>query len=132
MGLKDKATALTTSMYLGFAGGVITPVMETVRRWHQIPDPANFFLWFDDYVGGAFMLFACWKTYRSRANGQHYLIGAWGFVTGMMLLSFFGQLQRLHDIDPAPIPSTAVAGIKGLMLLLCITGMVLAWQRSDE
>ncbi len=76
-------------MYLGFIGGIGIPILETIRRWHQLTDLHHFINWFDDYLMGAFLLFAAWKTYQSAEIGKPYLCSAWGAATGMMFMSFF-------------------------------------------
>ncbi|MDB5209692.1 MAG: hypothetical protein JWQ30_519 [Sediminibacterium sp.] len=120
------------SMYIAFFGGIVTPVLETIRRWHQLSDPQYFIAWFDDYIIGAFLLFAAWRTLRHYNNGYKLLIGAWGFATGMIFSSFFGQLQRLGQPDPAPVSSITVAIIKGVMFAVCIISLVLALQHTDR
>jgi hypothetical protein len=117
---RESSIAITASMYVAFAGGILTPVLETIRRWHQLADLQYFINWFDDYLIGGFLVFAAWKTFQSTANGQKYLIAAWGFATGMAFYSFFGQLQSLNRPDPAPVSSTTVVFIKGVMLMTCI------------
>ena len=119
------------SMYAAFIGGVLTPLLETVRRWHQISDPHYFINWFDDYLIGGFLLFAAWKTYKIPESGHKYLIAAWGFANGMISYSFFGQLQRLNQPDPASISSTSVVLIKGIMFMICVVSLMLALRHSS-
>ena len=119
-------------MFLAFTGGILVPVLETIRRWHQLADLHYFINWFDDYIMGAFLLFAAWKTYRSLETGRPYLCAAWGMATGMMFLSFFGQLQYLDQDDPAPVSSMTVAMIKGALLLGCVWSLVLALKRPGK
>jgi hypothetical protein len=121
------------SMYTAFAGSIITPVLETVRRWHQLADPSHFTNWFDDYLIGGFLFFAAWKTYRAAPNALRYLSGAWGFATGFALPSFFIQLQFLSigGIDPAPVSSATVAVVKGIMLAGCILCLLLTLQCKE-
>ena len=116
------------SMYLAFAGGILTPLLETIRRWHQLSDSRYFISWFDDYLIGGFLFFAALKTYKSIAKGQKYLTAAWGLATGMAFYSFFGQLQSLDQPDPVPVSSSTVAIIKGIMLLACIVCLVFSLE----
>jgi len=116
------------SMYTAFIGGIITPALETIRRWRQIPDPHYFIAWFDDYLIGGFLLFAAWRTFKDHANGYRFLIAAWGFATGMAFYSFFGQLQRIDQPDPSLVSSATVVLIKGIMLAICITCMIFSLQ----
>ena len=41
---------------LAILAGIVLPLGETARRWHQIADPRMFFAWFDDWLIGAFLL----------------------------------------------------------------------------
>lgn len=118
------------SMYLAFVGGILTPILETVRRWHQLSEIRYFITWFDDYIIGGFLFFAAWKTYKSLAKGRKYLIASWGFATGMSFYSFFSQLQAINLPDPAPVSSSTVAIVKGIMFLGCIISLV--FSLSDE
>lgn len=118
------------SMYIAFVGGILTPVLETIRRWNQMSDLTNFMSWFDDYLIGGFLFFAAWKTFKSPANGEKFLIAAWGIATGMIFGSFLYQLQIINQPDPAPVSSASVAVVKGIMLLICITSLILALNRD--
>jgi hypothetical protein len=123
---KNLPPGIKVSMYIAFAGGVLTPVLETIRRWHQMPDLHYFISWFDDYMIGGFLFFAAWKTFKLTINGIKYLNAAWGFATGMIFYSFFGQIQTINQPDPAPVSSLAVAIIKGVMFLICICSLILS------
>lgn len=125
-------TSLRRSMYLAFGGGVLVPILETIRRCDQLTDPSYFINWFDDYVMGAFLVIAAWQVYKSPLNGRPYLCAAWGMATGMMVLSFFGQLQNLDQDDPAPVSSMTVAIIKAALLLSCVLGLVLALKMGKD
>ncbi|HEY3386077.1 MAG TPA: hypothetical protein VGK46_06185 [Saprospiraceae bacterium] len=119
---------LKLSMYVAFAGGILTPFLETIRRWHQLSDARYFISWFDDYIIGAFLFFAAWKTYNSLSEGQKYLRPPGGFASGMAFYSFFSQLQSLDQPDPAPVSSVAVAVVKGIMLLTCVTSLLFSFE----
>jgi hypothetical protein len=121
-------------MYLAFVGGVLTPLLETIRRWNQLTDFRYFVFWFDDYLIGGFLIFAAYKTYTSAAVGQKYLSAAWGIATGMAFYSFFTQIQSVDRADPAPVASSTVAIIKGVMLVTCIVCMIfsLTERHNDE
>ena len=110
-------------MYTAFVGGIFTPLLETIRRWHQMSDSRCFISWFDDYMIGAFLIFSAWKTYRSVATGRKYLIASWGFATGMIFYSFFGQLLAINQPDPGPVSSSTVALIKGIMFVICVASL---------
>lgn len=122
------------SRALAIIFGVGAPVAETVRRWgtwREYP-PALF----DDYIMGALLLAGAWLVGRRFLAGQRLLAAAWGFTGGLGYCSFFEQLRqyRLGEIDPAPIPSSAVLVIKGVGVLLAIVALIatLTAKRPDE
>lgn len=104
--------------------GILTPVLETVRRWSTWQDnpPALF----DDYVLSGFLLYGAWRVGRDAVSGQRYLAAAWGVAFGMVFLSFFGQVHSLRTgvADPAPVSSEWVLAVKGVGLVLVILGLV--------
>jgi hypothetical protein len=113
-------------MNAAFVLGAALPALETIRRWHQMSDPHYFLSWFDDYLLGAFLLFAAYKARKNAETGQKFLSAAWGAATAGLFLSFIGQLNalNLHTPDPAPVSSVWVAVIKGLILLLCLIALI--------
>lgn len=124
--------AISVSRSLAILLGVITPLAETIRRWNTWRnDPPSMF---DDYILGGFLLFGAWRVGKDPRQGQRFLSAAFGFMSGMVYLSFFGQLQaiRLGEADPAPISSTGVAVIKGVGFALAITGLVLSLKKLPD
>ena len=119
-------------MSLAFIGGILIPVLETIRRFHQLAELEYFLSWFDDMFLGTLLLFAAWKTKKNPVTGQLYLCAAWGAATYIMLLSFLGQLSVLHLPDPAPVSSEAVAVIKAGLLLGSALGLTFALKRRSE
>lgn len=117
------------SRNLAVALGIITPLLETVRRWHSWQE--NPFALFGDYILGALLLFGAWSVSRHAQSGQKYLITAWAFMCGLAYSSFFGQLEqiKLGVIDPAPIPGEWVAVIKGIGFALAIVGLITSLRR---
>jgi hypothetical protein len=112
--------------------GVLTPLAETVRRWHQLGQISALPFWLDDYFIGAMLLYGAWRTGKDIRSGRRFLAAAWGFTCGMAYSSFFAQLTRLNEPDPAPIPSTWVAVIKGVGLALAILALVGSLRRLRE
>ena len=112
--------------------GVLTPLAETVRRWHQLGQISVLPFWLDDYLIGAMLLYGAWRTGRDIRSGRRFLAAAWGFTCGMAYSSFFAQLERLNEPDPAPISSAWVAVIKGVGLALAILALVGTLKRSKE
>jgi hypothetical protein len=109
--------------------GVLTPLAETVRRWHQLGQISVLPFWLDDYFIGALLLYGAWRTSKDIRSGRRFLAAAWGFTCGMAYSSFFAQLARLNEPDPAPIPSTWVAVIKGVGFALAILALVGSLKR---
>ena len=120
------------SRWLAIAGGIIVPLLETIRRWSTWRQSPHSF--FDDYILGAFLLYGAWRVGKDPRSGQRYLAAAWAIACGMGYLSFFGQLEdlRLHESDPAPISSACVAAIKGVLWALAILGLVLSLKRLPD
>ena len=104
--------AISFSRYLAIVLGVLTPLLETIRRWSTWrDDPASFF---DDYILGGLLLYGAWRVGRDARAGQRFLATGWAFMCGMAYGSFFFQLHNISigAPDPAPISSTWVAVIK--------------------
>jgi len=123
---------ITLSRYLAIVIGIITPLAETIRRWHTWRDDPPAF--FDDYILGAFLLYGAWRVGKDVKSGQRFLAAGFAFMCGMAYYSFFGQLHnlRMGVPDPAPISSTWVAVIKGIGLALGVVGLVLSLRRLPE
>lgn len=123
---------ISFSRYLAIVLGILIPLAETVRRWSTWREnPAALF---DDYILGAFLLYGAWRVGKDARSGQRFLAAAWAFMCGMAYLSFFGQLHQisLGEHDPAPIPSTWVAVIKGIGLALGVLALVVSLRRLPE
>ena len=126
--------AIKFSRYLAILLGIITPIAETLRRWHQLNDLRNWPFWLDDFLLGGFLLYGAWRTRKDIASGQRYLAAAWGFACGMIYPSFFTQLTLLGQPDPSSIPSVWVAVIKGIGFALAIAALVttLTWKPEQH
>jgi hypothetical protein len=121
------------SRILAIILGIITPLLETVRRWSTWQqNPAAFF---DDYILGGLLLYGAWRVGRDGRAGQKFLNGGWGFALGMIYSSFFWQLDqnRLGSIDPAPVSGDWVLLFKGIGFILIITGFITSlWKIPDS
>ena len=122
---------ISISRYFAIALGILTPLGETIRRWHTWREnpPAVF----DDYLIGAFLLFGAWRVGKDVQRGRPFLAAAWAFMCGMAYVSFFGQLEnnRLGIADPAPISGATVAAIKGIGLAVGVICLVFSlWPIS--
>lgn len=123
---------ISFSRYLAIVLGILTPLGETIRRWSTWRDnPAAFF---DDYILGAFLLYGAWRVGKDPRSGQRFLAAAWAFMCAMAYISFFSQIHGIRSgaTDPAPIPSTWVAVIKGVGLALGVLALVVSLKRLPE
>src|SRR5215510_2774118 len=120
------------SRRLAIIFGILTPLAETVRRWRQLGQLSVWPFWLDDYIIGALLLYGAWRTGKDIRSGRRFLAAAWGFTCGMAYSSFFAQLERLNEPDPAPIPSIWVAAIKGVGFALAILALVGSLKRQKE
>ena len=123
---------ITFSRRLAVIFGVLTPLAETGRRFHQLGQISVLPFWLDDYFIGALLLYGAWRTSKDIRSGRRFLAAAWGFTCGMAYSSFFGQLAHLNEPDPAPIPSAWVAVIKGVGFALAILALVGCLKRLKE
>lgn len=112
--------------------GILTPLAETIRRWHQLGQLQYLPFWLDDYILGAFLLYGAYRAGKDAKTGRRFLAAAWGFVCGMGYASFFNQLTRLYENDPAPIPSVWVAVIKGVGLAVSVLALVASLRELPE
>lgn len=120
------------SRYLAIFLGIITPLLETVRRWSTWQqNPAAFF---DDYILGGLLLYGAWRVGRDAKAGQKFLTAGWGFALGLVYLSFFGQLEdiRLGLADPAPVSSEWVLCVKGIGFILIIIGFITSLMKVSD
>lgn len=123
---------ITFSRRLAIVLGILTPLAETIRRWGQLGQLSVWPFWLDDFIIGALLLYGAWRTGKDIRSGRRFLVAAWGFTCGMAYSSFFSQLGRLNEPDPAPIPSAWVAAIKGVGFALAILALVGSLKRRKE
>ena len=123
---------LTFSRRLAIVVGFVLPVVETIRRWHELGDLALAPFWLDDYVIGGFLLYGAWKTRTTVAGGRSTLAAAWGFACGMGYSSFFSQLYELSHPDPSGIQTPIVVAIKGVMLVVAMVAMIATVASKPE
>jgi hypothetical protein len=111
------------SRILAMLIGVLAPLLDTVRRWHTWMEWPPALL--DDYLLGAILLYGVWRTGKDPVEGQRFLSAGWGVALGMVVLSFFGQIEGLMQgrSDPAPVSSEVVAVVKGFGLVIVIIGL---------
>ena len=120
------------SRRLALVFGVALPVLETIRRLPQLADFGHWPLWIDDLLLGAALLLGASMTSGLRYQNARYLAAGWGAACGMGYYSLIAQLQHLDVADPAPIPSSWVAVIKGVGLALAIVALIGALRRPPR
>jgi hypothetical protein len=120
---------ITFSRNLAIVIGIVTPVLETIRRWSTWTEYPPAML--DDYFIGGFLLYGAWRVSKNAVSGQRFLAAAWRVGLGMVFLSFFGQLRQMQlgEVDPAPVSTEWVAVIKGIGLLIVIVGLITSLRR---
>jgi hypothetical protein len=112
------------SRRLAVVFGIALPILETIRRFPQLGDPAHWPMWLDDLLLGAALVIGARLTSDFRYQNARYLAAAWGAACGMGYGSFFSQLRHLDLPDPAPISSEWVAIIKGVGLALAMVALI--------
>ena len=117
--------------YAALFFGIFIPLIETIRRWSQLSDVRYFLFWFDDYLFGAFMIFAAVRAIKNPEQGEKFLSAAWGMATAGMFLSLVAQLDHRDQDDPAPISSVSVAWIKGILLIVFATLLIISLKGPD-
>jgi hypothetical protein len=115
---------LTFSRRLAVVAGVILPIGETARRWHQLGDPRMWPAWFDDIIIAGFLLYGSWRATQDAERGRPVLAAAWGFALGIGYASFVFSLMNPHAIDASGVDMRAVALVKGGMVMIAIAGLV--------
>ncbi|MCC6429205.1 MAG: hypothetical protein IT435_20585 [Phycisphaerales bacterium] len=116
------------SRTLAIVFGILTPLAETIRRWHTWNHDLPALI--DDYIVGILLLLGAWAAGRDPIRGRQLLAGAWGFVCGIGYGSVIGQLQHLRSgvPDPGPLPSIAVLWIKLIGWSLAILAFLITTQ----
>ena len=112
------------SRRLAWVFGIALPVVETIRRWHQLGDPGIWPAWLDDFLLAALLLAGARLTTQLRYHNAKYLAAAWGVACGMAYGSFFQSALHLDVPDPGPLATLTVVVIKGLGFALAIVALV--------
>ncbi len=123
---------LRLSRFLGILLGVLSPLLETIRRWSSWKqDPLALF---DDYIIAALLLYGVWRVSKDQIAGQKWLVAGWGFASGMIYASVDFQVQQVKAgaTDPAPIPIEWVLVIKLIGVVLVLTGLIGSLMAINE
>ncbi len=112
-----------------FVLGTLIPVLETLRRgisyW-----AVDFTTMFEDYLAGALLLVGAWSTDRMRAWGPTFLVLAWGYVSGLVSSSFWGQLEETLRQTASEPHNLLVVVVKFLLWSTCVVSLVLSFRRA--
>jgi hypothetical protein len=114
---------------LAFIAGIVLPLAETVRR---SGDLASWWLWIDDWLIGAALLFGAWAAGRGKAGGLRALAAAWGIAAGMGYYSFVGHLLRIASPDVSGLPGWTLAAAIGLGWALALYALLSALAAPEE
>jgi hypothetical protein len=123
---------LQFSRRLAILAGIVLPLGETARRWHELGDPAMWLVWLDDWAIAAFLLFGAWRTRRDVTSGRPILAAAWGFACGLGYSSFVFSILSANPTDASGAPMRVAAAVKGVMLLLGIAGLAAALRAQRQ
>jgi len=124
---------LATSRRLAYAFGFLTPFLETIRRWGAWWDYPLAFI--DDYILGAFLIAGAWATRdESSSRAKALLAAAWSFTCGMAYSSIAAHWEAMKagQVDPAPIPTQWVFGIKVVGGLIAAGALVLTLAATSK
>ena len=135
---------ITFSRRLAILGGLALPVLETVRRWREIPGPIESWpYWMDDWLFGVMLLAAAWvsrpgKAFTSstaHAPPTAWLTAAWGFVCGAGFSSTMSTLRyALHPElgdDPSGLPHVWIFVSKAMLTAIGVLGLVTSMHSDD-
>ena len=117
---------LRLARWLAYTVGVLAPLGDTIRRWgtwQQFP-PALL----DDYLLGVLLVAGAWATRGAPSERARALLAAaWGFTCAMGYTSAALQWQAIQrgEVDPAPVPSSAVLVIKLAGTLVAAIALIL-------
>jgi hypothetical protein len=109
--------------------GILLPTLETCRRgmseWG-----VDFTTMFTDYLAGALLLIGAWAACRDRPWANSWLLVAWGWVTGMMVMSLADQLEgTIRDTDTEPF-NALVLVVKFILLSISLLGLISSFRRG--
>jgi hypothetical protein len=121
--------------WLAIVGGILVPLSEILRRYHQMLDSSTMPFWMDDFILGGMLLYGAWRTRHDVARGMPALTAGWGIACGMGYSSFFAQLATIQaqPTDVSGASATMVVTIKGIALAFGVIGLITAlmWKPAE-
>lgn len=106
-----------------YAMGVGLPLLEALRRRTNFT-PLHSYV--DDFIAGAFLLYAARAVSRGRPNGPVLLVAAWAVLAGGLYGSFFWQFTATEGADVSGHAHATVAAVKGVLYAITLASLVLA------
>jgi hypothetical protein len=127
---------IAVNRWLAIVGGILVPVSEILRRYHQMLDPSTLPFWMDDFLLGGLLLYGAWRTRHDVARGMPFLTAGWAFACGIGYGSFFAQLADLQNqpVDVSGASAALVVTIKGIALAFGVIGLItsLLWTARNS
>jgi hypothetical protein len=106
-----------------WAMGIALPLLETIRRGANFSNIPGYV---DDYLVGAFLLYAARAVTRRESGGPVLLVAAWAILCGGFYSSFFGQIRFAATPDVSGYPNALVIAVKGCLYAVAIAALVRA------
>lgn len=103
--------------------GMALPMLETIRRGANFDDIPGYV---DDYLIGAFLLYAARAATKRQPNGPILLVTAWAILCGGFYSSFFGQIRFAATPDVSGYSNVLVVAVKGCLYAVAIAALVKA------
>jgi hypothetical protein len=112
-----------------YAMGIGLPLLETLRRRTNFDTIAGYV---DDFIAGAFLLYAARAVSRGRPNGPVLLVAAWAVLCGGLYSSFFWQLESTAPTDVSGVGNATVVAIKGGLYAIALAGLFLSLRSATR
>ncbi len=88
----------------------------------------DFTTMFEDYLAGALLLAGAWAAFQRHSWQAPLLLVAWGWVTGMMTISFVSQVEvTIRGVDLEP-QNMDVLVVKFLLLALSAAALLRSFR----
>ena len=104
-----------------FVMGVALPVMEIIRRRTNFDNIPGYL---DDFLIGAFLLYAARAVARGYPKGKILLVAAWAMLCGGFYGSFFYQFRNTATVDVSGYSNGFVILVKGGLYLVAIAALI--------
>jgi hypothetical protein len=106
---------------LAVLAGIVLPLAEMLRRSGNL---ASWWLWIDDWLIGAALLFGGWAAGSGRGGGVRALAAAWGIAAGVGYYSFVGHVLVARSPDVSGVPGWTLAALVGAAWAVALYALV--------